>query len=104
MAKQPYVAQLIYRILCAGVKVEQYEEQWRLVFASDERAALEEAQRIGSTDEAVFADRHGRIIQWQLVAVKDLQPVQLKNGSLLASVVKEITPVASPVWELANVS
>lgn len=98
MKQQAYVAQLIYRIRCAGIQEEQYEEQWRLIFATDERAALESAHTIGSSDEAIFADRHGRIIQWQLVAVKDLQPVLLDHGSLLASVVKEISPVASPVW------
>lgn len=99
MAQQAYVAQLIYRILCDGVKEEQYEEQWRLIFATDERAALQSAQQTGQNDETVFADRHGRIIQWQLIAVKDLQPVTLHHGSLLASVVREVSPVASPVWQ-----
>lgn len=102
MKQQAYVAQLIYRIRCAGIQEEQYEEQWRLIFAADERAALESAHRIGSSDEAVFADRHGRIIEWQLVAVKDLQPVSLEHGSLLASVVKEVSPVASPVWAVTG--
>ena len=100
MAQQSYVAQLIYRIRCAGVQEEQYEEQWRFIFAAAERAALEEARLIGKSDEAIFADRHERIVQWQLAAVKDLQPVLLKHGSLLASVIKEVMPVASPVWEL----
>jgi hypothetical protein len=102
MTQQAYVAQLIYRIRCAGIQEEQYEEQWRLIFATDERAALAAAHTIGSSDEAVFADRQGRIIEWQLIAVKDLQPVSLTHGSLLASVVKEVTPVAAPVWAVTE--
>ena len=39
MQQQSYVAQLIYRISCAGIYEEQYEEQWRLIFANDEREA-----------------------------------------------------------------
>ena len=98
MEQQAYVAQLIYRIRCAGVYDEQYEEQWRLVLAEDERAALKAARSIGANDEAIFTDRQGRMIQWQLVAVKDLQPVTLEHGTLLASAVREIEPVAAPVW------
>lgn len=100
MTNQSYVAQLVFRILYSGQKDEQYEEQWRLIFAKDERSALDQAKQIGNSDEAVFADRQGRIIQWQLVAVKDLFSVNLSNGALLASVVKEVTPVAEPLWEL----
>ena len=98
MPQQAFVAQLIYRILCAGIFEEQYEEQWRLIFAEDERAALAAAREIGATDETIFADRHGRMIQWQLIAVKDLQSINLQHGSLLASSVREVAPVAAPVW------
>ena len=98
MQEQAFVAQLIYRILCDGIFEEQYEEQWRLIFAEDERAALIAAREIGTADETVFADRHGRMIKWQLIAVKDLQPISLQHGSLLASSVREVQPVAAPVW------
>lgn len=98
MKQQAYVAQLIYRIRCEGLYDEQYEEQFRLIFADDERAALAAAQKVGAADEAVFADRRGRMIQWQLIAVKDLQPVTLNHGSLLSSRVREVEPVAAPIW------
>src|SRR5690349_5249362 len=95
----PFVAQLIYRILCEGISEEQYEEQWRLLFAPDEGAALEAARGLGSLEEAAFADRRGRIVRWQLVAVKDLQRVSLQHGSLLGSIVREVVPVAAPLWQ-----
>ncbi len=98
MEQNAFVARLLYRIQCIGIFEEQYEEQWRLIFARDERAALLEARRLAEADEELLTDQQGRHIQWQLVAIKDLQPVTLTNGSLLASVVKEMDPLAEPLW------
>ncbi|RYZ50736.1 MAG: DUF4288 domain-containing protein [Sphingobacteriales bacterium] len=97
-----FTAQIIYRIICEGVLTEQYEEQWRLVVAEDERRALEMAKAIGSEEASIFVDRHGRRIEWQLIAVKDLSEVVVENGALLFSSVKEIQPIASPLWALAE--
>jgi hypothetical protein len=93
-----FVAQIIYRIVFEEVLTEQYEEQWRCVFAADEREALEEARRLAKEEESSFLDRHGRIVNWKLVAVKDIRPFSVENGALLFSVVKEVEPVAAPVW------
>ncbi|RYE26302.1 MAG: DUF4288 domain-containing protein [Sphingobacteriales bacterium] len=95
---QAYTAQAIYRIKCEGVKSEQYEEQWRIVYADDDIEALTKARNIAADEEVTFADRHGRIINWELVAIKDLQPIELKQGGLLFSVLREIEPIAAPVW------
>jgi hypothetical protein len=94
-----YTAQIIYRIKCEGViGTEQYEEQWRLIIADDERDALHKTKDAGKQEEATFIDRHGRAIQWEMVAVKDIQPVQLDHGALLFSTIKEVEPVAAPLW------
>lgn len=93
-----YTAQIIYRIKCSGTKTEQYEEQWRLIFGNNEREALEQARTIALDEEATFIDRHGRTIVWEMVAVKDLQQVELRNGTLLMSTVKEVEPIAAPVY------
>lgn len=94
-----YISQIIYRITCIDVQCEQYEEQLRLVFAEDERQALEETKRIASLEECSFVDRRGRRVTWQMIAVKDLHEVDLTNGSLLFSTVKEVEPIATPVWQ-----
>lgn len=93
-----YVAQIIFSIKCTEVKSEQYEEQWRIVFAEDEREALKEAKKIGVAEESTFIDRHGRPITWVMVAVKDLQQVDISHGTQLFSMIKEVSPVTSPVW------
>jgi hypothetical protein len=93
-----FTAQIIYRIECEGLPTDQYEEQWRLVFAEKDEQALDEARNAGKKEESTFIDRHGRTICWRMLAVKDLQPVELNNGSLLFSMVREVEPIAAPLW------
>jgi hypothetical protein len=93
-----YTAQIIYRIKCSGTKTEQYEEQWRLIFGNSERDALEHARVIALDEEATFIDRHGRTVVWEMVAIKDLQEIELRNGALLSSTVREVEPLATPVY------
>lgn len=93
-----FVAQIIYRIECEGMPTDQYEEQWRLIYASDEQEALANARSFSRDAETTFIDRHGRTICWKLLAVKDIQPVQLDNGSTLFSMIREAELVAAPLW------
>lgn len=93
-----FVAQVIYRIECEGLPTDQYEEQWRLIYADNENNALDQARKISKDAEATIIDRHGRTICWRLLAVKDLQSVKLDNGSTLFSMIKEAELVAAPLW------
>ena len=93
-----FTAQIIYRIECEGLPTDQYEEQWRLIYADDASSALAEARKAGKNEDATFIDRHGRTISWRMLAVKDLQPVELKNGGLLFSMVREADLVPVPLW------
>ena len=93
-----FTAQIIYRIECEGLPTDQYEEQWRLVYSENEEQALTEARKAGKEEESTFIDRHGRTICWRMLAVKDIQPVELKNGGLLFSMVREAEMVPAPLW------
>ena len=93
-----FTAQIIYRIECEGLSTDQYEEQWRLIYADNENTALDEARKAAKNEESTFIDRHGRTICWRLLAVKDLQPVDLVNGALLFSMVREAAMVPAPLW------
>lgn len=93
-----FTAQIIFRIDCEGQPTDQYEEQWRLVYAENEVHALSEAREAGKNEEATFIDRHGRTICWKMLAVKDLQPIELTNGGLLFSKVHEAELVPVPLW------
>ncbi|MBL7717675.1 MAG: DUF4288 domain-containing protein [Flavipsychrobacter sp.] len=93
-----YIAHIIYRIICSGVTTEQYEEQWRLILAEDHNAALRNAREVAGQEESMFVDRHGRTVNWQLVAIKDIQETDLAHGSLLTSLVNEVRPITDPLW------
>ena len=93
-----FTAQIIYRIECEGLPTDQYEEQWRLVYAEDEKQALSMARESGKNEESTFIDRQGRTMCWRMVAVKDIQPVELKNGGLLFSMVRDAEMVPAPLW------
>lgn len=95
-----FVAQIIYQIDCDGTPTNQYEEEWRLFYADDAEGALRKARTTANNEEEIMIDRHGRSISWKLVAVKDLQEVQLDNGALLFSSIKEVEPIAAPVWTI----
>lgn len=93
-----YTAQIIYRIECEGIPTDQYEEQWRLVYAENVDKALAEAREAGRKEESTFVDRQGRTMCWRMLAVKDLQPIELKNGGLLFSMVREAEILPAPLW------
>lgn len=93
-----FTAQIIYRIECDGQHSDQYEEQWRLVFGENAAEALWQARKAGESEETTFVDRHGRTVCWRMLAVKDLQPVELVNGGLLFSMVREPELVPAPIW------
>jgi hypothetical protein len=95
---RPFTAQIIYRIECEGQPTDQYEEQWRLVFADNETEAISQARESGKKEESTFIDRQGRTMCWRMIAVKDLQPVELKNWGLLFSVVRDAEMIAAPIW------
>ena len=95
-----FTAQIIYRIECEGLPTDQYEEQWRLVYADNEVEALSEARETGKCEEATFIDRHGRTMCWRMLAVKDVKPVDLSNGGLLVSMVREAELIPAPLWSV----
>ena len=102
MNTKTFIARLVYSIECEGRSTDQYEEQWRLIYADDLTMAVNEARKVAEEDQATMIDRHGRTIVWKLLAVKDLQEVELSNGTVLFSMLKEPELVAAPLWETNN--
>jgi Domain of unknown function (DUF4288) len=99
MDTSAYVAQIIYRIECDGMPTDQYEEQWRLIEVGEHQKPLQVAPAVGKEEEQTFIDRHGRNIHWRLLAVKDIQPVVLRHGALLFSMIREVDIIPAPLWQ-----
>lgn len=94
-----YTAQIIYSIKCDGAFTGQYDEQWRLIFANNEEEAMINAKHVAQEKVHGIVDRHGRVMSWELVAIKDLKAVDLEQGSLLSSSVIDVTTIPAPLWE-----
>ena len=90
--QQFFVAHIIFSISCQDVFTDQYEEQLRLIEAADEGSAIEAAKILAAKEEGNFIDRHGRIMSWKFIAVKDIMEVSLSHGVMLHSCIKEIQP------------
>lgn len=97
---------IIFKIECEGVRTEQYEEQWRLILAANEQDALQQARETAIHEEERFTDRHGRMVQWKFLAIKDIQETAIQSGALLFSMLRETDPVAAPIWgnQIADVT
>lgn len=93
------MSQIIFSIKCDGRFTGQYDEQWRLVFAEDEPTAVEKAKIIGIDDNHTMVDRHGRTISWEMIAIKQVQEVELSDGATLISQIIDVAPVTAPIWE-----
>lgn len=94
-----YASQIIFSIKCDGRFTGQYEEQWRMVYAESEEGAIEKAKLVGSNEAAMLVDRHGRTISWEMIAIKQVREMEVRDGSLLSSMVVDVAPIAAPVWE-----
>ena len=97
-----FTAQIIYRIECEGLPTDQYNEQWRLVYGDNVENALAVAREAGKKEESTFIDRQGCTNCWRMLAVKDVQPIELKNGGLLFSMVREAECLPTPLWVSAG--
>lgn len=93
-----FVAQLLFRVEDGAFQIDRYEEQWRLVRASDERGALAEARGFATEETATITDPTNRILRRTFVSVKELREIALDNGALLFSDFREIEPLAVPYW------
>jgi hypothetical protein len=89
---------MLFKIECEGLRSDQYEEQWRLILATDEEECLKRARETATNEEDQFADRHGRIVSWRFISIKELREIEWENGALLLSTVRETEPIATPSW------
>lgn len=94
-----FISQLVYAIKCDGAFTDQYDEQFRLIYANNKEEALAIAKETGLQKSEEIVDRRGRKIFWEMLAVKDVREIQLEQGGLLTSSVIDTTPIVAPLWQ-----
>jgi hypothetical protein len=86
-----YLVKLVFRIICGdGKHVPQFDEQLRLVRASDEDEAFEKANRIGIREQEEFLSEKQTLVQWKYINVAELYKLSgLLDGAELYSRIEE---------------
>lgn len=92
-----YLAKIVYRIICGdGDHTPQFDEQLRLIAASDEAEAFTKAIDIGEREQDAFYNRKEQLVQWKFVQVPELYPLsQLVDGAEIYSRINEVDNAAA---------
>ena len=88
---QWYLSKIIFRIVCGdGQHVAQFDEQLRLVAASDKEEAFRKAVIIGQNDEETFFNNKEQLVKWEFINVSEIyQLTDLIDGAELYSRIEE---------------
>ena len=86
-----FLAKLVFRIVCGqGEHTAQFDEQLRLVSASNEEEAFAKAQSIGRDEEDCFLNTKQQTVCWQFINVAELYKIsELIDGAELYSTIRE---------------
>jgi hypothetical protein len=87
-----YLAKIVFQIICGdGDHTAQFDEQLRLIAASNEKEAFQKATRIGKKEEDSFYNLKRQLVRWQFVNVSELHPLnELIDGAEVYSRINEV--------------
>jgi hypothetical protein len=86
-----YLAKIVFRIICGdGQHTAQFDEQMRLVMATNMEEAWHKSKEIGLQEEEVFYNQKQQLVQWQFVDVAEIYAMaELEDGAEIYSQIKE---------------
>jgi Domain of unknown function (DUF4288) len=86
-----YLAKFVYRILCGnGDHNPQFDEQLRLIAATNREEAFKKARETGQKEEESFYNQKQQLVQWQFINVSELYLLnELIDGAELYSRIEE---------------
>jgi hypothetical protein len=71
-----YLTKIIFRIICGnGIHTAQFDEQLRLIYATDEIAAITKAKAMGQNEQERFMNKKNELVQWKFITVSELYPL-----------------------------
>lgn len=87
-----YVAKMIYQIVSGdGKHAAQFDEQLRLITASDEEEAFGKACKTGKEEEESFLNQKNELVRWQFVNISELYRLsKLADGTEIYSHINEV--------------
>ena len=88
---QWYIAKLVFRIISGeGNHTPQFDEQLRLIHASNEFEAFEQARELGITEQDQFENVNNTIVEWRFIDIAEIHRFPgLANGVEIYSRIME---------------
>lgn len=86
-----YIAKLVYQIMIDnGEYAPQFEEQLRLIQATDQKDALQKANVLGDQEESLFYNYRDEPVYWKFIGAAELRPIrELNDGIQLYSHIEQ---------------
>ena len=90
-----YLAKIVFQIICGdGNHKAQFDEQLRLIEASDATNAFYKAQNLGEAEEDQFLNQQEQLVVWKFINVAELYQLrEMIDGAELYSRVQEYDDV-----------
>ena len=86
-----YITKLIFQIICGdGNHIAQFDEQLRLIEASNEDEAFSKAEALGISETEMFYNQKDQLVQWKFVNISELYQLSLIDGAELHSKISEV--------------
>ncbi len=86
-----YLVKLVYQIICGdGLHTAQFDEQLRIIEASDDMHALTKAQLLGHREQETFFNNQEKLVQWKFIDVSEMNKIDaFFDGAELYSHISE---------------
>jgi len=86
-----YLSKIVFRIICGeGHHTPQFDEQLRLIAATDEHQAFDKAMAIGAKEQDSFYNHEQQLVRWQFINVAELYRLSgLLDGAEMYSRIQE---------------
>ncbi len=87
-----YLAKIVFQIVCGnGEHTAQFDEQLRLIYATNKAQAFAKAVDLGKTEEDFFYNIHQQPVHWSFVNVSELYKMEeLLDGAEIYSRINEV--------------
>jgi hypothetical protein len=86
-----YLVKLVYQIICGdGMHTAQFDEQLRIIEATDDMHALTKAQLLGHREQETFYNNKEKLVQWKFIDVSEMHKIDsFFDGAELYSRINE---------------
>ncbi len=86
-----YLSKIVFQIICGnGNHSAQFDEQLRLIAATDKEEAFYKSRQLGQREEDRFHNQQQQLVQWKFINVSNIYKLsELIDGAELYSRIEE---------------